>query len=75
MISRLRRHFGIPGTLAVLALVFAMFGGAYAAKKQGFIITKLSQIKPSVRNQLKGEQGPKGAPKRRDPGWIVVGRE
>jgi len=60
MVSRLRRHFGIPGTLAVLALVFAMFGGAYAAKKQGFIITKLSQIKPSVRNQLKGKQGPKG---------------
>jgi hypothetical protein len=58
--SRLRRHFGIPGVVAVIALVFAMLGGAYAAKKQGFVITKLSQIKPSVRNQLKGSQGPKG---------------
>jgi len=61
MFSRLRRHFGVPGILAVIALVFAMLGGAYAAKKQGFLITKLSQIKPSVRNQLKGNQGPKGA--------------
>jgi hypothetical protein len=62
MVLRLRRHFGIPGILAVFALVFAMFGGAYAAKKQGFVITKLSQIKPSVRNQLKGKQGAQGAP-------------
>lgn len=67
MFSRLRRHFGIPGILAVFALVFAMLGGAYAAKKQGFVITKLSQIKPSVRNQLKGNQGPQGDPGARGP--------
>lgn len=62
MFSRLGRHFGAPGVIAVFALVFAMLGGAYAAKKSGFVITKLSQIKPSVRNQLKGNQGPQGAP-------------
>jgi hypothetical protein len=67
MFSRLRKHFGIPGILAVFALVFAMLGGAYAAKKQGFVITKLSQIKPSVRNQLKGNQGPQGDPGARGP--------
>jgi hypothetical protein len=61
MFSTLRRHFGVPGMIAVIALVFAMMGGAYAAKKSGFVITKLSQIKPSVRNQLKGNAGPKGA--------------
>jgi hypothetical protein len=60
MFSILRRQFGIPGVVAVVALVFAMLGGAYAAKKQGFVITKLSQIKPSVRNQLKGKQGAPG---------------
>jgi Collagen triple helix repeat (20 copies) len=63
MFSTLRRHFGIPGMIAVFALVFAMLGGAYAAQqKQGFVVTKLSQIKPSVRNQLKGNAGPKGDP-------------
>lgn len=31
MFSSLRRNFGIPGAIAVIALVFAMLGGAYAA--------------------------------------------
>ena len=31
MKSLIRSHFGIPGVIAVMALVFAMFGGAYAA--------------------------------------------
>lgn len=66
MSSRLKTHFGIPGVLAVVALVFAMLGGAYAAQKQGFVITKLSQIKPSVRSQLKGSSGPAGP--KGDPG-------
>ena len=71
MFSRLRTRFGAPGVIAVIALVFAMLGGAYAAqsrhhKKSGVIITKLNQIKPSVQKQLKGQagaqgpQGPKG---------------
>jgi hypothetical protein len=45
----------------------ALCGGAFAAtasktkKSGGVIITKLSQISPSVRNQLKGATGPQGA--------------
>lgn len=31
MFSPLRNRFGIPGVISVIALVFAMFGGAYAA--------------------------------------------
>lgn len=31
MFSSLRKHFGVPGLIAVIALVFAMVGGAYAA--------------------------------------------
>ena len=31
MFSTLRNRFGIPGVISVIALVFAMFGGAYAA--------------------------------------------
>ncbi|HEY5815534.1 MAG TPA: hypothetical protein VIS95_04250 [Solirubrobacterales bacterium] len=31
MLSPLRNRFGIPGVIAVIALVFAMIGGAYAA--------------------------------------------
>jgi hypothetical protein len=59
MLSLLRNRFGVPGALAVVALVFAMAGGALAAKK--VIITKLSQISPSVQKQLKGKAGPAGA--------------
>jgi hypothetical protein len=58
MFSLLRNRFGIPGVISVIALVFAITGGAWAAK--GVIITKLSQIKPSVQNQLKGKAGPAG---------------
>lgn len=49
-----------PGTvIAVLALVLAMAGGAYAAKN-GVIITSIKQISPSVQKKLKGKQGPAG---------------
>lgn len=60
MSSFMRRHvrLGPAGVIAVIALVLAMTGGAWAAKK--VIITSVSQIKPSVRNQLKGEAGPAG---------------
>jgi Collagen triple helix repeat (20 copies) len=67
MFSLLRNRFGVPGVIAMIALVFAMLGGAYAAtqparqyKKKGYVITKLNQIKPSVQKQLKGEAGPPG---------------
>jgi hypothetical protein len=44
-----------------LALLFAMAGGAYAAKK-GWIITSTKQIKPNVLKQLEGAKGPAGGP-------------
>jgi hypothetical protein len=60
MFSQLRGRFGIPGVIAVMALVFAMVGGAYAAKK--YVITSTGQIKPSVLKSLQGKAGPPGAP-------------
>jgi hypothetical protein len=65
MLNKLRTRFGAPGVLAVVALIFAMTGGAWAAKK--YVITSTKQIKPSVLTQLKGvagatgPQGPAGA--------------
>lgn len=49
----------IPLIVSVAALVFAMAGGAWAAKN-GVIIKKLSQISPSVQRQLKGKEGAPG---------------
>lgn len=64
MVSILRSRFGIPGVIAVFALIFAMAGGAYAAKK--YVITSTKQIKPSVRKSLQGKDGAQGA--KGDPG-------
>lgn len=58
MISQVRNRLGIPGLIAIIALVFAMGGAAYAAKK--YVITSTGQIKPSVLKQLKGKQGKQG---------------
>jgi len=59
MYSVLKNRFGAPGVVAVVALVFAIGGGAaFAAKK--YVITSASQIKPSVLKQLKGQAGPQG---------------
>jgi hypothetical protein len=55
----LRDRLGLPGFLAIGALVFAMAGGAWAAKG-GVIIKRLSQIAPSVQKQLKGKAGSPG---------------
>jgi hypothetical protein len=46
--------------IAGLALVFAMTGGAYAAKK--YLITSTKQISPSVLKALQGKAGVGGAP-------------
>jgi hypothetical protein len=43
---------------ATLALIFSMGGGALAASH--YLITSTSQIKPSVRAQLRGTRGPMG---------------
>jgi hypothetical protein len=45
--------------IALIALFFALAGGAFAA--QHYIITSTKQIKPSVRAALKGQQGTRGA--------------
>jgi hypothetical protein len=59
MLSRMQSKLGTAGLVtALIALVLAMTGGAYAAK--GVIITKLSQISPSVQKKLKGKQGAVG---------------
>jgi Rieske Fe-S protein len=58
MFSTLRTRYGIPGLIATVALVFAMTGGAFAAK---YLITSTKQIKPSVLKKLKGATGPAGA--------------
>lgn len=57
MFSAFRTRFGIPGVIATVALVFAMTGGAFAAK---YLITSTKQISPSVLKKLKGNAGPAG---------------
>jgi len=62
MFSAIRRrlHFSPAMVIAGLALVFAMSGGAYAAKK--YLITSTKQISPSVLKALQGKAGAAGAP-------------
>jgi hypothetical protein len=62
MLSAMRRRMRVsPATaIAGLALVFAMTGGAYAAKK--YLITSTKQISPSVLKSLQGKAGAAGAP-------------
>ncbi len=61
MLSAIGRRMRVtPATvIAGLALVFAMAGGAYAAKK--YLITSTKQISPSVLKQLQGKAGAAGA--------------
>ncbi len=54
----IRRRFSPAGVVAVLALVLAMSGGAYAAGK--FLITSTKQISPKVLKSLKGATGARG---------------
>jgi hypothetical protein len=54
MFSPLRNRFGIPGVISVIALVFAMFGGAYAASNDGG-----GKASASAKAK-KGPRGPKG---------------
>ena len=44
--------------IACVALFFSLAGTGIAA--QHYLITSLSQIKPSIRHQLRGKRGPRG---------------
>ncbi len=57
-IFRAMTKVNLVNVCLVVALVFAMTGGAYAARH--YIITSTKQIKPSVLKQLQGKQGPAG---------------
>jgi hypothetical protein len=59
MFSWIRRRATYANVAMTLALVFAMTGGAYAAKK--YLITSTKQISPSVLKSLQGKAGPVGA--------------
>lgn len=59
MFSTLRTRFGIPGIISVIALVFAMFGGAYAASNSGGGSQLASASKKA--KAKRGPAGPKGA--------------
>jgi hypothetical protein len=61
MLSPLRNRFGIPGVISVIALVFAMLGGAYAASDNGGSgkATASAKGKPGPRGP-KGKPGPAG---------------
>ena len=61
MFSTLRTRFGIPGVISVIALVFAMFGGAYAASNSsgGGKATASAKGKPGPRGKT-GKTGPQG---------------
>jgi len=58
MFSQIRRRLTYANVAMTLALVFAMSGGAYAAKR--YVITSTKQISPSVLKQLKGSNGKSG---------------
>ncbi len=60
MFSTLRNRFGIPGVISVIALVFAMFGGAYAANNSGDGNGATASAKKAVKGP-RGPKGPKGA--------------
>lgn len=62
MFSTLRNRFGIPGVISVIALVFAMFGGAYAASNSsggGKATASAAKGKPGPRGKT-GKTGPAG---------------
>ncbi|HWX45955.1 MAG TPA: hypothetical protein VNY52_11620 [Solirubrobacteraceae bacterium] len=58
MFSRIRGRFTYANVALTLALVFAMSGGAYAAKR--YLITSTKQISPKVLKALSGAPGPAG---------------
>jgi hypothetical protein len=60
VMSRIRKRLTFANVGMTLAIVFAMSGGAYAAKK--YMIISVKQIKPSVVAELRGKDGRAGTP-------------
>jgi hypothetical protein len=58
MFQAIRKRITPSTVIATLALVLAMSGGAYAARK--YLITSTKQISPKVLKQLTGKAGPAG---------------
>jgi hypothetical protein len=61
MFSLLRNRFGIPGVISVVALIFAMIGGAHAANNSADGDATASAKKKSVAGK-RGPRGPRGKP-------------
>jgi hypothetical protein len=64
MLSPLRNRFGIPGVISVIALVFAMFGGAYAAENSGDGAQASAKKNNRAKKNRKGNAGLNGKQKR-----------
>lgn len=60
MLLSIVNRLKFANVVAMLALVFAMTGGAVAAKH--YIVSSLKQIDPKVLKELEGKQGRPGAP-------------
>jgi len=58
MFRAIRRRMTYANVVMTFGLLFAMTGGAYAARH--YLITSTKQIKPSVLKQLRGRTGPAG---------------
>jgi hypothetical protein len=65
MFASIRKRLTWANVAMTLALVFAMSGGAYAAKR--YLITSTKQISPKVLKTLQGKAGPAGAPGTQGP--------
>jgi hypothetical protein len=59
MLSWFNRQFGPSGAIAVVALIFAMTGGAVAARQ--YVAEPAPRSKPKVVRGPRGPQGPRGA--------------
>ena len=60
MFSALRNRFGVPGVISIIALVFAMIGGAYAANNSGGSDSGAT-ASAKAKQGPRGPKGPKGA--------------
>lgn len=59
MFSWVRRRLTFANVGVMVAVLFAMTGGAYAAKR--YVITSTKQISPKALKELKGKTGPAGS--------------